>query len=57
MEGRSWGGGFAQWPVSVVAGIKMTIGVLGCRCTQRAREVTLAMVAAAETSPAICLGP
>lgn len=32
------------------AGIKMTTVVLGCRCAQRAREVTLAMVVASETS-------
>lgn len=32
------------------AGIKMTTEVLGCRCAQRAGEVTLAMVAASESS-------
>lgn len=31
-------------------GIKMTTGVLGCRCAHRAGEVTLAMVVASETS-------
>lgn len=39
-----------------VAGIKMMMGVLGCRCTQRAGEVTLAMVATAEMSQPSVLG-
>lgn len=31
-------------------GMKMTTGLLGCRCAHRAGEVTLAMVVASETS-------
>lgn len=33
-----------------IAGIKMMVGLLGCRCTQGAGEATLAMVAAIETT-------
>lgn len=44
------GEGSAQGCSQDIAGIRMMVGLLGCRCTRRAGEVTLAMVTAIETT-------
>lgn len=49
-KGGAWGEGSAQGCSQDIAGIRMMVGLLGCRCTRRAGEVTLAMVTAIETT-------
>lgn len=50
------GGGSAQGGSQDIAGIKMTVGLLGCRCTRRARGGDLGNGGGPKDDPAICHG-